>query len=112
MRLRLRLHGHVCIHGQTCGVCACVRTAVPGHAMPRHVSHLLSGPCLAAAKLSLVDWQGVLNYIYIFNAISDCTVDAPANADAPAVKCDLKDTKLTLFMLISERALRGGRLMG
>ena len=74
--------------------------------MPRHVSHLLSGPCLAAAKLSLVGRQGVLNYIYIFNAISDCTVDAPA------VKCDLKDTKLTLFMLISERALRGGRLMG
>ncbi len=52
----------------------------------------------------------MLNYIYIFNAISDCTVDAPAAADAPAVTCDLKDTKLTLFMLISERALRGGRL--
>ena len=79
-------------------------------ATPRHASHSLSGPCLAAAKLSLVGRQGVLNYIYIFNAISDCTV--PATADAPAVTCDLKDKKLTLFMLISERALRGGRFMG
>ncbi len=51
----------------------------------------------------------MLNYIYIFNAISDCS--APATSDAPAVTCDLKDEKLTLFMLISERALRGGRLM-
>ncbi len=86
--------------------------AGPRHATPRHASHSPSGPCQAAAKLSLVGRQGVLNYIYIFNAISDCTVDAPATADAPAVTCDLKDKKLTLFMLISERALRGGRLMG
>jgi hypothetical protein len=65
----------------------------------------LCGPCLAAAWLSLVGRQGALNCIYIFNAISDCS------ANAPAVTCDLKDEKLTLFMLISERALRGGRLM-
>ena len=86
----------------------CARASVRPCAGPRHASHSPFGPCLAAAKLSLVGRQGVLNYIYIFNAISDCT----ATADAPAVTCDLKDTKLTLFMLISERALRGGRLMG
>jgi hypothetical protein len=71
----------------------------------------LCGPCLAAAWLSLVGRQGALNCIYIFNAISDCSANAPAAADAPAFTCNLKDEKLTLFMLISERALRGGRLI-